>query len=599
MLERILEWDPDGLAAIESVKPSDRIGTHVTAHGPVVTVDGRKLHSGRDPVREARRWARTLDVDGATVIVLFGYGSGYAARALAERCSAAIVVFEPDVEVLATGLRHGDVPPQLVAFTSPKALGHYLARRLSGADRGLVATWTASVRGGAGPYAEALREANDAIGRAKLRHRTACLRGRGWLDHYLTNLRQLFECPALPALAGSMRGVPAIIVAAGPSLDRNVMQLHALRERALVLTVNSAARALARAGIRPHALVSIESADVTAGLEGLPWLHELPAFLELTGNPNMWTQPFPRRVALSVDTNGCAAFSERLVPGFGLSAGFCVANAAVAVAHRLGCDPIVLVGSDLAYAGTRVYASGTMFEEMRAEPSGDGTVRMEGLAGRRLIESRSAHALGGNHMPTTAHTIDVPAWDGRGTVVTTRDFVMFRDFYTHFARMHPEATLVNATEGGAFIEGWEHVPLAEIATRIEASAGAPTVSSSRRFEAALDRPAPGRDAVIACVAAEKARVETLRARVRDALAIVDHDPDGDLRIAPHAAARLHEINAEVRAVLADAPLASEACFVPVEELRARGDITTYSLYASLDGPLRMLDEELARLLQDR
>jgi hypothetical protein len=376
------------------------------------------------------------------------------------------------------------------------------------------------------------------------------------------------------------------------------MQLHALRERALVLTVNSAARALVRAGVRPHALVSIESADVTAGLDDLPWLHELPAFLELTGNPSMWAQPFSHRVALSVDTNGCAAFSERLVPGFGLSAGFCVANAAVAVAHRLGCDPIVLVGSDLAYSGTRVYASGTMFEEMRAEPSGDGTVRMEGLAGRRLIESRSTHALGGNHMPTTAHTIEVPAWNGRGTVVTTRDFAMFRDFYTHFARMHPDATLVNATEGGAFVEGWEHVPLAEIAARLEATGGAPTVSSSRRFAAALARPAVGHDALRSGIAREKARIEALRALVNDALATVEHDPDGDLRIDADAATRLHEINASVRALLADAPLASEACFVPVEELRGRGDITTYSLYASLDGPLRSLDEELARLLQD-
>jgi hypothetical protein len=596
-LDRILGHDGDGLAAVRANATSRRVGTFDTPTGPVVTIDGRKLHSGRDPVREARRWARTLDVEGATVVILFGYGSGYAARAIAERTNAAIVVFEPDVEVLTVGLQHGPVPHNMVAFTTPDTLGRYLARRLAGIDRGFVATWTASVRGGSQPFAEAMAAANDAIGRAKLRHRTACLRGRGWLDHYVTNLRQLVDCPGLPALAGSLRGVPAIIAAAGPSLDRNVQQLQQWLPHALVLTVNSAARALARAGVQPHALVSIESADVTAGLEGLPWLHDLPAFLELTGNPGMWAQPFRRRVALSVDTNGCSAFSERTVPGFGMSAGFCVANAAVAVAHRLGCDPIILVGSDLAYSGTRVYASGTMFEEMRAEPSGDGTVRMEGLAGRRLIEERSTHALGGNHMPTTAHTIEIPAWEGSGTVVTTRDFAMFRDFYAHFARVHPEATLVNATEGGAFIEGWEHVPLAEIAKRLGIGDKPPTVPVGQRFDEALERPALGRAKLAAAVAGEKARVAQLRELVAQALALVDHDPDGDLHIDAEGIGRLHELNAACRALLADAPLAAEACFVPVEELRGRGDITTYSLYASLDGPLRDLDEELARLLQ--
>jgi hypothetical protein len=223
---------------------------------------------------------------------------------------------------------------------------------------------------------------------------------------------------------------------------------------------------------------------------------------------------------------------------------------------------------------------------------------MTGLAGRRLIEERSTHALGGNHMPTTAHTIEVPAWDGTGTVVTSRDFAMFRDFYTHFARVHPEATLVNATEGGAFIEGWAHVPLAELARRLHIGDTQPTVPATRRFALACQRPAPGREAVRAGVAAEHANIGRLRALVAEALAIVGHDPDGDLHIDPPAAARLHELNARCRALLADAPLCSEACFVPIEELRGRGDITTYSLYASLDGPLQHLEEELARLLQE-
>ena len=593
MLTQALSYDEDGLARLDAVQQSGRVTTADTERGPIVVRDGRKLHSGRDPVREAARWARGLDLAEATVVIVLGYGSGYGVRALAERTDAAIVVFEPDLEVLAVGATHGPIPERAKLFTNAKQLGRFLGVRLGGIDRGVIATWTASARGAGTAYAEALHAAQDAVGRARLRHRTACLRGPAWLDHYLDNVAQLVASPALPQLAGCMRGVPAIIAAAGPSLDRNIEQLPALRDRALILTVNSAARALARAGVQPHALVSIESADVTAGLDGLPWLGEIAAFLELTGNPNLWSVPFARRIALSVDTNGCSAFSEQLAEGLGISGGFCVANAAVAVARILGCDPIILVGSDLAYAGTRVYARGTMFEEMRAEPSGDGTVKMSGLEGRRLIEQRSKHALGGNHTPTTAHTIEVGAWDGTGVVTTTRDFAMFRDWYTHFAQMHPEATLLNATEGGAWIDGWTHVPLRDAVP----ADSTPSVPVSQRFAAAVGCPAVGREPVAAAVAAELDRVNALRALVRQAIEIVGHDPDGDLSIDGPQADRLLELNDATRVLLRSSPLASEAAFVPVEELRGRGDVSTYSLYASLDGSLGELADKLAQLLQ--
>lgn len=595
-LEHLFLYDKDALEAISGVQASGRITTFDGPMGPVVQIEGRKLHSGRDPEREARRWARDLDISEVTVVVVLGCASAYHVRAIEARCDATVVVFEPDLEVLACGLKHGDLGDRSYVFNSPERMARFLTGILTGTDRGVLAMWTPSMRFNPGAYAKALRHATDAVGRAKLRHRTACLRGRGWLQSYLGNLPQLDRALALPGLHGKMRGTPAIIVAAGPSLDHNVAQLQQLREHCLVLSVNTAAKALARADVRPHALVSIESADVSAGLEDLSWLTQLPAFLELTGHRALWDLPFAKRVAISVDTNACSVFSNRLDPGMGIAAGFCVANAAVAIAAAMGCAPIVLVGSDLAHSHGRVYANGTLFEDIRAETDDEGTITFTGMDQRRRIEAKSVAALGGNRSPATAQSVQVPAWNGRDEVRTTRDFMMFRDWYTHFAGQNPDLELINATQGGAFIEGWQHLTLEQVGERIRVDT-TPVVSAGTRFETALGQTRGAAPHWRRDVALELASAQELLETIERALSVVNSDPDGDLRIDEAAVDTLHELNARARELLRTAPLVGEAAFPAVEELRIRGDITTYSFYASLREPVQELAAELARLLQ--
>lgn len=596
-LQRIFAFEPEIVGAIASADHDARVGRLATPEGPVATWEGRRLHSGRDPVREARRWARALDLSETTLAIVMGYGSGYGIRALRQRTDVPILVFEPNLAILREGLSHGDVPEGILVLTQTERLAFYLGGILQGFDRGVLATWTPSLRTNAGLYREAMSAAAEAIGRAKLRHQTAMLRGPGWLRHFLLNVGHVTRSAPLSALRGGLAGVPAIIVAAGPSLDRNIHQLAALADTALILAVNTSARALDRAGIRPHALVSIESADTTSGIRDLPWVAEVPAFLELTAHPRMWELPFARKIAMAVDTSGSATFSQTMAPGLALSAGFCVANASVAVADALGCDPIVLIGSDLSYAGERVYASGTIFEDMRAVAREDGSVTLAGTQARRAIEAASSDALSSNRAPDIARTLQIPSYDLSGTVTTSPDFKMFRDWYTYAAE-RMQRTLINATEGGAHIPGWRHEPLQRVIERH--GLGSPNVGTPvrRQLTELLERPALDAASVRAAFVREHEHILDLLAQCREALEIVKFDPDGDLHLGPEQAQRITDINARVRSRLREAPLAGEACFAPIQQVRSRGELTTFAFYAAIERPLRELEEELARLLQN-
>jgi hypothetical protein len=298
-------------------------------------------------------------------------------------------------------------------------------------------------------------------------------------------------------------------------------------------------------------------------------------------------------VPVSVDTSACAIFSGRIDRGHHLSAGFCVANAATSIAYVLGCDPIVLVGSDLAYADGRVYASGTAFGAMRARENDDGTAQLEHLEGKRAIEERSGDACSGNRMPDRAKTVRVPGWGGGPDVTSTRDFVMFRDWYTYAAKQLAAEGIdaINATEGGAHVPGFRDVPLAA------AFADRPCIDARGRLAEILRRPATPAARLASAVADELGRVRTLVELARTARRAVADDPDGDLTLDRRDADRMLALNAEVRAVLREAPLASEAVLAPVEELRAKGGLTSHAFYAALEPPLVELAETLARLLQ--
>ena len=593
-LARHFVRDLPGWHRLVAHAPTGRASRVDTPTGSVVAVEGRKLHSGRDPEREARRFVRDQDVAQTTVVVLLGLGSGHVVRALARQTEALLVVFEPDLDVLWEGLQHGPLPPETLLVTDVERLGATLYELLDAADRGKILPWQPSLRLQPTIYAQAARQTHLAVERARIRALTTQVRVEGWLEFYLQNLPRLIEGPTVDAFAGAMRGVPAVICSAGPSLNKQLQALRHIQDDAVILVVNTAARALAKAGVTPTAVVSVESLDVTCQFEGIPWVEEVPAFLELTGSPKMFEAPFARRLPISVDTSACSLFTRKVIPDSRLSGGFCVANTAFALAHRMGCDPIVLVGQDLAFKDGQVYAKGTLFEDVRAEREGDHAV-LKDVDSKRKIEAASAGTLrSGVHQGLRAKADVVPAWGGEGEVETNRDFMMFRDWFAFAAlRAKDEGhTLINATEGGAHVPNWDHLPFAQFVEQFierhvrHAGDDGPTVR--QRFNAAAARPGTDPAALRTAVDDELEHVKVMLEVAARCRALVGDDPDGDVHAEQSVAMELAQLQQELRNRMGRAPLAAETLTAPVEALRERQELSTYSL-------ARATEQHLGRL----
>jgi hypothetical protein len=106
-----------------------------------------------------------------------------------------------------------------------------------------------------------------------------------------------------------------------------------------------------------------------------------------------------------------------------------VATAAIDLACRFGCNPIIMAGQDFAYSWDRDYASHTIYDGNAFDAA----------------SSRFSHA---------------PDVWGR-VAPTTENLIAYRDFFVRRFRASPGTRFINATEGGILTEGAEALPLRE------------------------------------------------------------------------------------------------------------------------------------------
>lgn len=589
--------DQDGYRRLQELESSDRVSEYSTERGLVVVVDGKKLHSGRDPLREAMRFVRGLNIAEATTIVLYGYGSGYVARALHKKTDATLFVYEPCLEALRWGLTHGEVPDNVVFLTSPVAVKTVLYAQLGTGDRGQLVPWQPSVRLDNAQFMEVRQELEVAVHRAKIRALTAELRGDGWLNFFIENLPRVLEGPNLGKLRGTFKNVPAVICAAGPSLTKQLPLLKTVADDVLILCVNTALGALHKAGIKPNAVVAVESANLSPMFEGIDTLNEINGMMEVTGNPAQFGQPFRRLIPICTENTTCSRFLYALEPTSQLSGGFCVANTAFAIAHKLGCNPITLIGQDLAFLDGQMYASGTIFEGLRTEAQGDKALIVDDGSKQRILKSSQDAIRGKPVAPTSTDREVAVAWGGGGNVESTSDFLMFRDWFARSAvRLKNEGiNCLNCTEGGLRIPEWDEITFRDAIERYVTPSSPTERSIRQRFNDLADQDGFKTGQLLEALRREIASVERMRAISGRAQILVNFDPEGDLRAPDYVQLELADMQQELADIMARANIASDALSRPLEGLHMRRELNLFAIHRAIEQTLEPLAEELETL----
>lgn len=309
----------------------------------------------------------------------------------------------------------------------------------------------------AGPNAARLLEslAQTQAALTHWRHGTATLLAFGptWVSQTLQNIPQLATMSPLDALSGLYAKRPAVVVSAGPSLEANIKDLRLVRGRSVIIAVSRVLAALRSEDIEPDFVIVGDSQDLSPHLPspdgGQPVRHLV---VRPSCHPRIVASPALQRIAYGTTIPHEAWLFETMRRFSPLEAAGSVAHAAFDLGLKLGCDPIVLVGQDLALKRGAYYsplthsAIDSPLDHFRE--SADGSSFLWGAAPGAPDSTRCREEK----------LIDVPGYDG-GNVKTTASL---HQFLVGFERMVASAggtTVINATEGGARIRGTAQVKL--------------------------------------------------------------------------------------------------------------------------------------------
>ena len=395
--------------------------------------------------------------------VVFGLGMGHTVRGLRAYSTAKIVVFEPDPGIVRSYFESG---PSDLAEVPIVCTTHELTQiwpRLSNGKQNVTLLNTPGYPELFPEQAQGLRETlGQLVQRGSVNDATHRLRSRVWIQDVLANLDLLREHPTFLALAGKYRGVPAFIVGAGPSLGKNGRQLAEAAKKGIVFALNSSARALDSYGVEPQVIACMESIDVSHLLGQVSYIDRAVRAFSLTGHPRSLRAGKGPLLSIYEGISQLNAPLTSLLGFPGLPVSGSVSTLAFSLAERLGCSPIVFVGQDLAYTGGRAYAPGTPYEASRVRVAADG----QHLEHDWCDTLKSTHNQGDNKMLEREPLRDTVAWGGEGRVTSTIGFNVVRAWLETasvvLAQEKPELRLVNATEGGARIEGFEESTLAAL-----------------------------------------------------------------------------------------------------------------------------------------
>lgn len=404
---------------------------------------GKKIniHSGYSPDEQAVYIAEYALGEKTDVVFLFGLGLGYEFKEMLRiNSDIRYFVVEPDAEIFKSALQNADIEflfsDNNIYFIQDDRYENIInfLGSLIESDK------TVRIKFVALPayqviYKELLKVLYEYIKKLMnvftVNLYTNMQHHRQWVQNYIANLKYLpNSCPA-KKLSGAFRDVPAVIVAAGPSLAYNLPHLKKIKNQAVIAAVGTGVSILEKNSIRAHLAGAIDGTQLEEELfKNLVVNKDTPLFY--SNNVYYKVPSLFSGCSFLMNVNEIDLLIHRK-----LNWGFYETYSASSIANimlynlsRLGCNPIILLGQDLCFSREKTYAEGA--EDVK------GSIEL-------ISDYRSN--------PNYFH---VKNKNGQ-LVYTNRAFLSMRDLMENCIKLFPDVLYLNGTKDGLAVKGTEDI----------------------------------------------------------------------------------------------------------------------------------------------
>ena len=329
-------------------------------------IDGnwKYLHSQYDPQNEASRWAAAHPPPPGAVVLFYGWGMGlHIFEWIKQHGSSvgAIIILEPEPELFLQSLRYIDLrglvhTPRMEILLGVRSeilyptLLKYVHLVLCGEIMVTPLPFASIYPGDGFELLQKEIRRFAATQQGMLRHMADF--GYPCQTHLIRNLAATARGFFPREIKNVARKQPAIIVAAGPSLDRNIQELPQVQGRAWILAVDTALRILNHHGVHAHIVVSKDPTEKNeAHFEGLENISRPMLAFDPQVSPSIPARFVGPGIVLPNRNHRLHQFIPELElkPEDELPFSTNVALAAFNLAVVMGCEPIIFVGLDLCF----------------------------------------------------------------------------------------------------------------------------------------------------------------------------------------------------------------------------------------------------------
>lgn len=419
------------------------------------------LHSLFDPLEEAEQWVKAIKIQPRTAYIVFGLGLGYHIKALLNVLpeNSFIYIIDTAIELpiyqqalsrwlekewleknkRVTLIGHQDV--FMVASNLNKMMQEYNANQIQ------MCCYYPAMKITEKSYFQ--YQSNLILETEKLRNADfsfSLAAGKKMFENAWENLFSVYRQHSILELKGLCEKCPVLVVSAGPSLNKNIEEIKTCKDKVVIIASGTAIGALRKHNIIPHFLVIIDPFDINGDVLA-EFLHEKTVLVAPYDAPPKIIKSHKGKICfykkpLRITKEHVFSGIEKFIPQTEFLMGhISVAVTAFALAEFMEADPVIFAGQDLAYP-EEVFDKNTK------------------------VSLSLTHATGVN---AGEYTNDY--WENSKVVVdgfygdkvnSTKEFKLVIDFFAGLFQIRgAKRTIINATEGGAFLPNAQHMSLHE------------------------------------------------------------------------------------------------------------------------------------------
>ena len=433
------------------------------------------LHNPANPLREAQEIFAMAENSPVAIHLVYGLGLGYLFQVTSLNSQGTVILYEPDLNIIRIVFNlvdfSNDILKKNVYVTNNlEQLSEYIYQKSNTKNSPLLLSTTSYRELNRENFASLVNELQQMIGRFGLDLKYTKERFWGLTRNLIKNLPNLVHETPIAEFQNRFTGQTAIVVSAGPSLDRNIETIKKYRENIVLIVVGTAIKTLYKHGIKPDILCLIEAYDSSKQIQGLD-LSDVYFITEPTANNSLRQFEFKNtfsHIANNLPINDWWSKLANIDIREYSSKGT-VSYTALNCARILGCSKIIIVGQDLAYVEGQCYSKDSAYKDLVCQYNNE-TKKWEITAKdfENFCNSLSNSPNEEVRIKTAQKRLEnlnaslyyVKGING-DMIPTESVYATFIKPLTEFTQTFNDRKYINASLIGAQIDGFENMPLEE------------------------------------------------------------------------------------------------------------------------------------------